>query len=322
MLASLKRGYPEAEIDWLVQKEFAPAVAAHPDLARAVLFDRRTLGRWWGSSGLKNLRSLLEQLRQPNYDLVIDAQGLARSGLFAAATGAPRRIGLADARELGWLGLTEGVHAPRDLHTVDRMMLLARVAGGVVGDRLDMRLYVAADDREWAERELAASGSFALLAPTTRWPAKQWPQERFAALAEHMLANGVERVVFVGSSGEAAQCRALAELATKQPRVINMVGRTTVGQLMGIVQRAAIVVASDSAALHMAVGLDRPMVGLFGPTRVDLVGPYGHDRDAIQHVQPGESLDHKNAAAGAMQMARISVDEVAAAVRARLHPAG
>jgi ADP-heptose:LPS heptosyltransferase len=64
------------------------------------------------------------------------------------------------------------------------------------------------------------------------------------------------------------------ELAAREPRVIDLVGKTTVGQLMALVQGASLVIANDSAALHMAVGFDRPSVGLFGPTRLELVGPY------------------------------------------------
>lgn len=321
VLASLKRGYPGAEIDWLVQDTFAPAIASHPDLSRVVPFERRRLARWWRPEGLAALRDFLRGLRAARYDLVVDAQGLARSGLFAAVTEAPRRVGPADARELGWLGYTECVHTEA-LHTVDRMMLLARVAGGSVGERYDLRLYVGDEDRRWAEQTLGGGGGrMVLLAPTTRWPAKQWPPDRFAALAEALLrdggAAGVDRVVYVGAAGEREQCRALEALASREPRVVSLLGRTNVGQLMAVIDRAAVVVASDSAALHMAVGLGRPMVGLFGPTRVDLVGPYGHEHDVIQHVQAGEAMDHKRPEIGARQMARITMDEVLAAVKHR-----
>jgi ADP-heptose:LPS heptosyltransferase len=202
------------------------------------------------------------------------------------------------------------------------MMLLARVAGGSVGERYDLRLYVGDEDRRWAEQTLGGGGGrMVLLAPTTRWPAKQWPPDRFAALAEALLrdggAAGVDRVVYVGAAGEREQCRALEALASREPRVVSLLGRTNVGQLMAVIERAAVVVAGDSAALHMAVGLGRPMVGLFGPTRVDLVGPYGHEHDVIQHVQPGEAMDHKRPEIGARQMARITMDEVLAAVKHR-----
>ena len=79
---------------------------------------------------------------------------------------------------------------------------------------------------------------------------------------------------------------------------------------MALVESSSLVIANDSAALHMAVGFDRPMVALYGPTRVDRVGPYGREADVIQHVTPSDRLDHKDGAAGRALMERIGVEEV------------
>jgi ADP-heptose:LPS heptosyltransferase len=92
-------------------------------------------------------------------------------------------------------------------------------------------------------------------------------------------------------------------------------GKTSVGELMSLVGNSALVIGNDSACLHMAVGFDRPLVGLYGPTRVDLVGPYGRSHQVVQRVGPGDTLDHKDARAGACLMARITVEDVAAKVR-------
>ena len=68
----------------------------------------------------------------------------------------------------------------------------------------------------------------------------------------------------------------------------------------------------------MAVGFDRPIVALFGPTRVNLVGPFRRSNDVLQHIEPGDTMDHKNAAAGRLLMERIGIDEVLAAASSRL----
>ncbi len=329
VLVSLRRAYPNAAIDWLVQDSFAPAIAHHPDLAEVVPFPRRAMAKWTSPATWPAVRAFLHTLRERGYDLVVDAQGLARSGLFAAATRAPRRVGLFNAAELGWLGLTEGVNAPRNLHTVDRMMLVARAAGGLDGAaQPDMRLYSSGPDRSFVQRKLGLGsdgrGDYVLLAPTTRWPAKQWPADRFATLARRLLdptsagGAGVDRVVFVGASHERTQCEPLAALARMEPRVVDLVGRTEIGQLMATIEPARLVIASDSAALHMAVGFDRPLIGLFGPTHISLVGPYGRTHDVIQHITPTDRLDHKDQATGGRLMERITVDEVLAAARGRL----
>jgi heptosyltransferase-1 len=95
-------------------------------------------------------------------------------------------------------------------------------------------------------------------------------------------------------------------------------GKTSIGQLMATIRYSAMVIANDSAALHIAVGFDRPSIGLFGPTRVDRVGPYRREADVIQHVESGDDLDHKHAASGLALMKRISVEEVCLRVDAML----
>jgi heptosyltransferase-3 len=159
---------------------------------------------------------------------------------------------------------------------------------------------------------------WALLAPTSRWAGKQWPADRFVALARRLLASGAGRVVIVGGPGERAQIRPLVDWAASEPRATDLVGETSIAQVMAVIERASLVVANDSAALHMAVGFDRPLVALFGPTRVGLVGPYRRDADVLQHPRPGDRFAHKDERAGRPMMARLTLNEVSDACLARL----
>lgn len=317
VLASLKRRFPAARVDWLVNAPYAEAIAHHPDLGRVVAFDRKGLGRSLRQGAAGPTLGFLRGLRAEGYDLVVDAQGLARSGLFAWATRARTRVGHADARELGWLGYTRRVRTGGDLHSVDRMLALLEGVG--VPAVRDMRLYPPpAEVERFAGDARFAGRRVAVVAPTSAWPGKRWSAERFAALTDRLLEMGVETVAAVGAPGEREQCGPMLERAARDARVVDLIGQTGVGGLMACIACASLVVANDSAALHMAVGLGRPMVALFGPTDVRRVGPYGGAGDVIQHRRAGERLDHKDAEAGGAMMARISVDEVAEACAARL----
>ncbi|QOJ01744.1 MAG: glycosyltransferase family 9 protein [Phycisphaeraceae bacterium] len=310
VLVSLRAAFQDARIDWLVRHEFAPAVAAHPALSRVVSFERGALGRSLASLRVGPTLEFLKSLRRERYSTVVDAQGLARSGLFAWATAAPRRAGFADARELGWIGLNERHRLPRGLHAVDRMLALVHAMG--ITPIHDMRLYTPKPDLDAFHADPHLAGRrYALLAPGSRWPGKRWPPDRFADLAQRSLEMGLDAVVVVGSPGERDAMAPLLDLARREPRLIDRVGRTSVGGLMALIQHAAVVVANDSAAVHIAVGFDRPLVALYGPTRVDLVGPYRRDADVIQHARPGDRLDHKDETAGRAMMERIQTAEVA-----------
>jgi ADP-heptose:LPS heptosyltransferase len=193
--------------------------------------------------------------------------------------------------------------------------MLALVDGMGVRAVRDMRLHAAENDAEWAR---ARSGDGCIvLAPTSRWPGKQWPAERFAAVARALRARG-ERLVIVGSGSERGQIAPLLGATAGDTGVIDLIGGTSIGQLLAVIAASKLVIANDSAALHMAAGFDRPMIGLYGPTHVGLVGPYRREADVIQHIRPGDTLDHKDAGAGRLLMERITVDEVVSAAATRL----
>lgn len=326
MIVSLRAAFPAATIDWVVQDAFAGAVAAHPGLSAIIPFPRAKLARWYTPGGIAGLWRWAATLRGGRYDLVIDAQGLLRSGLMARATGAPLRVGHADAKEFGWLGLNRRVkpdRAVREIHTVDRMLSLLPAVG--VRPIADLRLYTDPAARARAQSVLPGDAPTLVLAPTSRWPGKRWPIERFAALAEGLVGSGaVGRVAVVGTASEREQCGPLLGAISRlgPDRGVDLVGGLSVAELLAVVERAGLVVANDSAALHMAVGLSRPLVALYGPTRVPLVGPYGRGADVVQHAEPGDRLDHKDRRAGEAMMARISTAEVMARAERALRGAG
>ncbi len=308
LAAALKEAKPEAEIHWLVNAPFAPVLEAHPAIDRVIPFDRKHLGKHSSRLNLAPILGFLRSLRATRYDTVIDAQGLARSGLFAFATGARLRIGHRDARELGWLGLNRRIKPTPNEHTVDRMMALLRPLD-IHPAEPDMRLYTSKADRDWLASKPELTQPYIVLAPTSIWPGKRWPIERFAELARHLTGQG-HRIVVIGAPGEEPQCTELNSLALEGLPVVDLVGKTGIGQMLAVLESARIVVANDSAALHMAVGLETPIVALFGPTRTERVGPYRKPESVIQHIRTDDRLNHKDNAGSSELMRRISLAEV------------
>ncbi len=317
VLAAIKERYPDAKIDWMVQDSFVEAIIHHPALNRVIPFSRKKFGAECKKGKFGGLLRWLRELKNTNYDLVIDAQGLARSGFFTWATRASTRVGYKDAQEIAWIFLNMRVDAPRTLHTVDRMLKLAQAVDADVSNP-DMQLYTGQDELsqviiEYPER-------YAVIAPTSRWPGKCWSIERFTELSRRLIEHPeVDRIIVVGGPGERLSCTPLLDLASEHPHITDRVGSTSISQLMAIISRAQLVVANDSAALHMAVGFNRKLVALLGPTESSLVGPYQHDQDVIQHTQEDDDFHFRDSDSVVM-MDRISTSEVYKACEARLDP--
>ena len=289
VLASLRRAYPEARIDWVVQDSFVAAVEHHPALTQVIPFPRMRFARWWRNPAIfREMRRWFRGLSSVGYDAVLDCQGLGRSGFMAWATKARLRIGPAKAREFAWLGYNVRHRIESGMHTVDAMMSLLEPLE--IDPVFDMRLYNNPEDHSWwneerAKREIYEK-PYVVLAPTARWASKQWPIERWIELVKPLKTRGFSEIVVLGGPGEEEQVRPMAAAGID---LINLTGQTTIGQTMAVIGGAGLVIANDSAPLHMAVGFDRPCVGLFGPTNPDLVGPYGcldsvacGDRDAAR----------------------------------------
>lgn len=313
VLASLRAAYPSARIDWLVRDSFAPIIAAHPGLSNVVPFPRKELSRWVRTLQWGKVKEYIKTLRAPRYDLVFDCQGLARSALLARATGAKIRVGTRDAREFGWVPMTHRVKTPKVFHTVDKMLALLEAVGiPALKTAEASQLYTSAADRAWLAKESFANHRYVVIAPTSAWPAKEWPADRFAEVAKYIASENVA-VVIVGGPSERDRILPLIELSQRNPLVIDRVGKTTVGQLMGVIEGSIGVLSNDSASLHIGVGFQRPVVALFGPTDMRLAAPYGKTAIVLQHVRDGDEFYFRDDRSAGM-IRRINTDEVVGAV--------
>src|SRR3954453_2832272 len=97
VLSALRAAWPHAHLAWIVNRGLRGLLDGHPHLDEVIPFDRSSVGL--GPRGLAAFARFVRELRRREFDLAIDLQGLLRSGLMAACTGAKIRVGMADARE-------------------------------------------------------------------------------------------------------------------------------------------------------------------------------------------------------------------------------
>ncbi len=281
VLTGLRRRFPGAHISWLVSRSYESLLAGHPDLNDTIRFSRNTRGSWW--KGINDFRRLLAELRRRRFDLVLDLQGLLRSGIMAWATRAPHRIGLRGAREgasFFYTDVIEGTDRASGGHAVDRYWRAAAALGANAADRV-FRFPAFESEGAWAERALSSCPRPWLTAAVgARWTTKRWPAAHFADLLGRAQAAFGGTVLFVGG-GEDMPASLEAARSLPGP-VLHLIGRTTLPQLAALLARVDVMVANDTGPLHLACALGRPVVAPYTCTRADLTGPYGQRAGAVE----------------------------------------
>lgn len=260
-LFSLKKGFPEAEVHWVIADSFAPLLAGHPLIDKLWVIKKDG----WNKPAhfirtVEELARLGRDLRQESYDAVFDLQGLLRSALIAKATGTAIRIGFEDAREGARFFYSHLVGGRRERdHAVDRYLNMARFAGCQAEAEFPMP--VSADFSPPFDQ-------YAVIAPGARWPSKRWPAKNFGEVAGALDMNSV----VVGAASD----RALADevVARCGGKAVSLAGKTDLRELVEVIRHARFVLTNDSGPMHIAAALGIPVIALFGPTDPAVIGPY------------------------------------------------
>jgi lipopolysaccharide heptosyltransferase I len=282
VLTALRRRFPHAHICWLVNRSYEPLLQGHPHLDETLAFDRRVMrAGWW--KGTRAALGFVATLRRRRFDLVIDLQGLFRSGVMAALTGARRRIGLHSSREGAALFYSHAVGVPSigTIHAVDRYWEAVAALG--VGDvAKEFHVPVTDPARQWAAAMLRGlPRPWLMLGVGSRWVTKRWPPHHFAALVRQAQALFGGAAIFVGGGGDEARLAEEARVGLTGS-ALNLSGRTTLLQLVAVLAAADVMVANDTGPLHLAAALGRPVVAPYTCTKVRVTGPYQSPATAVE----------------------------------------
>ncbi len=299
-------------------------------------------------AGVMGPKHAAAKLRPRRYDTALLLTNSFSTALAARVAGIPRRIGYdRDARRLL---LTDPVKAPKTnagaWAITPAVNYYWDLVGTLVGDQpppppadqaltsthaplvlppgVFMELGVADNTRAEADAVLERAGvnkgtHHAILNPGGNNPAKRWPPDRYARLADHLAGAHNLRVLVNGSPDERDLCAQIADAARSQPAVLPDLG-VTLASLKGVIANASLMVTNDTGPRHIAAALGVPLVSLFGPTdprwTTIPVRPTdtGDPGETILVADPGLPVgESANDNPGRCAIERIALDDVIAA---------
>jgi lipopolysaccharide heptosyltransferase II len=281
ILAALRHRYPLAHITWVVNRSYEPLLQGHRDLNATLPFDRGAARHGW-KPALSTFGQFLQEFRRHRFDLVVDLQGLLRTGIMAAASGARRRVGLSSAREGALWFYTDVIEAPdrNGMHAVDRYWLVAE-AFGVGSLSKSFWIPLSENEKVWAAEILQSyPRPWMMVSAGSRWVTKRWLPDHFAVLARQAQDRFGGSIVLVGGAEERPLARKVAAQLCGPVR--DLTGETTLPQLAALLACADVTVANDTGPLHLAVALGRTVVAPYTCTRAAITGPYGFPGHAVE----------------------------------------
>jgi len=329
-VAALRAAFPHANLGWLVEERWAELLCTlrYPRSgSRSIerpLADRVhtvNLTAWrrdiFSFNTVQQVAVALSQLRGVEYDAVIDFQGAIRSALLSRWSGAPIVFGDVQPREnAASMFYTREVETSGP-HVVQRALELARSVIGIPSPVTDVakgqaevkvELPVDSDAEKRIASLAADAGQFAILNPGAGWGAKQWPAERYGAVAKSLAQDGVRSLVNFGP-GEENLAAAVESASEGAARKVSC----SIAELISLTRRARMMIGGDTGPLHLAAVLKVPVVAIFGPTNPARNGPFGARSIVLRSAS--SLTDHSRRREPELGLLKISVEEVLSAAR-------
>ncbi|MEN2995158.1 MAG: lipopolysaccharide heptosyltransferase I [Thermodesulfovibrio sp.] len=270
-LNALKESFPSVQVSWVVAKGFEELLDKHPMIKKIFVVDKN---RW---KSIKNFPSTVKELfiigkglQKEKFDLVIDLQGLLRSGILTWLSKSPIKIGFRQAREFSFIFYNKKFSVSINKHAILRYLEIAKQ----LGCQINSIKFPLPKPKEpsW----LKDFENFVVIIPSTRWQSKNWPLSYFVELINMLPYN----FLIVGSKRDETDAIKIEEYTKGKAK--SVAGKTTLTELISIFKKSLFVITPDTGTMHLAVACGKRVVALFGPTDPSRTGPFGEGHIVIK----------------------------------------
>jgi heptosyltransferase-2 len=281
LLQLLKQQHPERPIDVLAPPEVAPVWRAMLEVAEVLETPFRH-----GALQLRERWKYARLLRRRGYAAAYVLPNTLKYALIPWLAGIGRRVGYKGESRHGLINAMHHDGTPRR-PMVKFYAALARAPGKLLpaaAPRPVLTVDAGQVATVCARLGIAPERPLVVFAPGAEFgAAKRWPPRHFAALAQAIAGAAPDaQIALLGSPKDRDTCRqVLVHAGAAAPNILDLAGRTALGEAIALIARADAVVSNDSGLLHVASGLNRPVVALYGPTDPDHAPPLSDSARAL-----------------------------------------
>ena len=315
LVTRIRQMSPETKITWVIGKVEYQLVKTIADV-EFVIFDKK--------QGVEAFKQLRRDLAGQQFDVLFAMQVAFRANIAAFCISAKRKIGFdwKRSKELHWLFTNKRISGRQHAHVLDGFMDFADALNLPAQKEVSWDLPIPKEAHEWARQYIDEEQTYAIISPAASKAERNWMPERYAAIADY-LAQAKIKVILCGgpSAMEKNLGSEIESYCASQP--MNLIGHSTLLQLLALIQKVAFVVAPDTGPAHMATMVRTPVIGLYAHSNPLRTGPYLDQARVVsvyeqaiqnQHGKPWQSLPCGLRAKGQSLMQGITVDEVKAQI--------
>ena len=266
VVRTLQAHWPETQLTWIIGKLEASLVGDIPGI-EFIVFDK--------SRGLRAYQDVRQRLRGRRFDALLHMQISLRSSIVNRLVSSPLRIGFdrARAKDLQWLFNNAYIPAHKNQHVLDSFFGFAE-ALGVTERKLVWGIPVPDQDRQHAEVLLPGDSSTLIISPCSSMSYRNWHSGGYAAVCDYAAKTYGLRVVLTGGPSQIEKEMGENIMQQCHNPVTNLIGKTSLKQLLALLHKALLVVSPDSGPAHMATAVNTPVIGLYACTNPGRARPY------------------------------------------------
>jgi len=265
LIKALRQRYPDANISWLVEPAAASLLKNNSDLDEVIIWPKSDWKALWKQRKfitlLGELGRLRKHLKDKQFDMAIDLQGLMKSGVWAYLSGAKERVGLGSKEGSARL-MTDVVTRHGDDPRIGSEYYHLALAMGLDASRFEMDIALSDEDQAYGA-ELRQSGEYAVICPFTTRPQKHWIESRWPELAEQIMQQTGMPVVMLGGP---ADVEAAVRIYEANNQIISLVGKSSLTQTASAIKHSSLLIGVDTGLTHMGIAFNVPSLALFGST--------------------------------------------------------
>ena len=315
MVQQIQRHWPETEITWIVGKTEAQLVSTLPKI-NTVVFDKK--------SGWRGVLQLWRQLKNQRFDALLNMQSALRASVLSLGIKADYKIGFGKkrAREGQWLFTNRKISEPQGEHVLDGFLAFAHDLG-VPSSQPTWNIPLSETDQAYTQNLIDPQRKNLLICPCSSKAEKDWTVAGYAEVARYAVEQGIN--VILAGSPAAREVTMANEIVQKcnnvkgKVKVNNVVGKTSLLQLIALIGKVDLVLSPDSGPAHMATMQGTPVVGLYAIHNPLRTGPYYNLANVVsvyeqniqaQYHKPSNQLPWATKAKGKDLMQQIQVSDV------------